>query len=179
MWSFCGWWGVGCSFYIRFLEIRILYDIYIEYSIGPSWTSTTLDSISLWEPRVWKAPSLVSGSHPSNLVRRLVNSQKTVKDWWNAALETSQIRFAVKMELSQNGIGLQRSSCTSWLPTAFHGGSSSSPLGSASSSCSSSPTFSRTSSTKDSGWDFPCLQLQLRCRLFLLQMSSTRRRTVT
>ena len=109
MWSFCGWWGVGCSFYIRFLEIRILYDIYIEYSIGPSWTSTTLDSISLWEPKVWKASSLISGSHPLNLVRRLVNSQKTVKDWWNAALETSQIRFDV-IELSKNGIELQRSS---------------------------------------------------------------------
>ena len=179
MWSFCGWWGVGCSICIRFLETRILHNIYIsiEYAIGPSWTSTTLDSISLWEPKVWKARSLVSGSHPSSLVRRLVNSQKTVKDWWNAALETSQIRFDV-IELSKNGIGLRRSSCTSWLPTAFHGGSSSSLLGSASSSCSSSPTFSRTSSTKDSGWDFPCLQLQLRCWLFL-QMSSTRRRTVT
>ena len=28
MWSFCGWWGVGCSFYIRFLETRILYNMY-------------------------------------------------------------------------------------------------------------------------------------------------------
>ena len=176
MWSFCGWWGVGCSFYIRFLETRILYNMYRicyrpSYSIF--YTSTTLDSISLWEPKVWKAPSLISGSHPLNLVRRLVNSQKTVKDWWNAALETSQIRFDV-IELSKNGIGLRRSSCTFWLPTAFHGGFSSSLLGSASSSCSSSPTFSRTSSTKDSGWDFPCLQLQVRCWLFLLWMSSTR-----
>ena len=178
MWSFCGWWGVGCSFCIRFLETRILYNICrICYrtllNINNSGFNQLVRTKSLESAIIsFGIPSFKPCPSPCQLTE---NSERLMEcSFGNVSDQVWR-----QNGLLHNGIELQRSSCTLWLPTAFHGGSSSSLLGSASSSCSSSPTFSRTSSTKDSGWDFPCLQLQPRCRLFLLQMSSTTIRTVT
>ena len=151
MWSFCGWWGVGCSFYIRFLETRILYNMYrIFYrtllNINNSGFNQLVRTKSLESAIIsFGIPSFKPCPSPCQLTE---NSERLMECSFGNV--SDQVwRHCIK--LSKNGIGLERSSCTSCLPTAFHGGSSSSPLGSASSSCSSSPTFSRTSSTKDSG----------------------------